>query len=192
MPLFFHFHYGTSYPCRESAECLAHTFISSRLDYMHGNALLCGAPKVQLPRLRRLQNLAARVVMRSPKWAPPCPPPFNSCCHKTRRWLPVGLRIQYKLLLLTFKRLHRPVPPHVHHTLQSCSNLTGRIDRYTLSQEESLVNLPRPDTLLLVPEHYPGLGRNYIYGTHYRFHHDPVHHFDHSRDTSNPSYVSVY
>ena len=53
----------------DSAECLLHAFITSRLD--HGNALLYGIPAYQLSRLQRLQNNAARVVSRTKKYGRP-------------------------------------------------------------------------------------------------------------------------
>jgi hypothetical protein len=89
----------------ESAECLVHAFITSRL--YNSNALLYGVPKVQIARLQRIQNLAARIVTRTPKYDHITP------VLKSLHWLPVVYRIQYKLLLLTFKALHGLAPSYI-------------------------------------------------------------------------------
>ena len=67
-------------------------FVLSRLDY--ANALLVGCPKHCLDRLQKVQNSAARLVLKAKK-----------CDHvtpllQTLHWLPIKARIQYKLSLL--------------------------------------------------------------------------------------------
>ena len=85
------------YLTADSAECLVHAFIASRLN--HSNALLYGIPAYQLSRLQRLQNAAARVVSRTKKYEHITPLLKNLC------WLAVESRIKNKLFLLTFKSL---------------------------------------------------------------------------------------
>lgn len=86
----------------EACETLVHAFISSRLDFC--NSLLYGLPKSLLQKLQHVQNAAARVV---------------SCCQKhdhitpvlySLHWLPVEQRIEFKILLLTFKALNNAAP----------------------------------------------------------------------------------
>lgn len=97
------------YLTTDAAECLVHAFISSRLDL--GNALLYGVPKSQIARLQRLQNLAARVITRTPKYNHITP------VLKALHWLPVEFRIQYKILLLTFKAVHGQSPQYIAELL---------------------------------------------------------------------------
>ncbi|XP_067045506.1 uncharacterized protein [Acropora muricata] len=83
------------YLSRSSSETLTHAFITSRLDYC--NSLLYGLPKYQLSKLQRVMNASARLVYCAPK-----------SCHITPllrelHWLPVCYRIEYKIILLTFK-----------------------------------------------------------------------------------------
>ena len=77
---------------RDSSETLIHAFTSSRLDY--GNNLLYGLPRVQINKIQRVQNAAARLIFEQPKF-----------CHMTPvlsqlHWLPIRYRIEFKILLI--------------------------------------------------------------------------------------------
>ena len=114
------------YLSRESATILVHAFISSRLDYC--NSLLYGLPTYQLNKLQRVQNAAARIIRRLPKF-----------CHITPvlrelHWLPVKFRIDYKILLLTYKGLHEMCPDYLKDLLVICNN-----KRYNLRSSDSLL-----------------------------------------------------
>ena len=76
----------------DSAKKFAVAFILSRLDYC--NALLMGIPDEKVNKLQRIQNSAARLVMRKSK--------HDSVIVLLRRlnWLPVKARIEYKVALL--------------------------------------------------------------------------------------------
>jgi len=94
------------YLSRESTERLVHAFITSRLDYCNG--LLYGAPEYQIKKLQRVMNVSAGLVYRAPKY-----------CHITPllrelHWLPVRLRVDFKILLVTFKILHGVAPSYLN------------------------------------------------------------------------------
>ena len=72
-----------------------HAFITSRLDYY--NSLLAGSPSQLYARLQRIQNSAARLVSKTKKFDHITPVLIKL------HWLPIPLRITYKLLLLVFK-----------------------------------------------------------------------------------------
>ena len=83
------------YLSRQSTEILVQAFITSRLDYCNG--LLYGLPDCLLNKLQRVQNACARLIFREQKF-----------CHVTPLiyelyWLPNKYRIEFKILLITFK-----------------------------------------------------------------------------------------
>ena len=80
----------------EATECLIHAFISSKIDYC--NSLLYGLPACHISKLKRVQNVAARLVTAgSPRF-----------CHTTlllesRHWLPVQFRIHFTAVLVIMR-----------------------------------------------------------------------------------------
>ena len=56
-----------SYLTPETAKLLLHAFVTSKLDYC--NSLLYGVPKYQILRLQRIQNVAARLVTATSRYA---------------------------------------------------------------------------------------------------------------------------
>jgi hypothetical protein len=122
-------HYVTT----EVAEMLVHAFVTSRLD--QNNALLYGISEGLLDKLQRVQNMAARVVTRSGKYC------SATSLLKALHWLPVRYRIQYKILLLTYKCLNELAPTYLTElvsvntptrTLRSSSQLLLQVPRTRL------------------------------------------------------------
>ena len=88
-----------------ATEQVIHAFVTSRLDV--GNALLHRLPVKQLERLQRVQNWAARLVDGARKF-----------CHVTPlliklHWLPIAVRVEYKILLLTHRALTGCAPQYI-------------------------------------------------------------------------------
>ena len=83
----------------------------SRLDY--GNALLAGITDKDTRRLQLAQNTLARVVTYTPRWAHITP------ILRQLHWLPVELRIEFKVLSLVYKCLHyEQAPEYLRNLLQ--------------------------------------------------------------------------
>ena len=90
---------------QQSTKQLVHALVLSRLDTC--NSLLGGLPSNLLQRLQQVQNMCARIIMLSNKRDHATP------LMKELHWLPIKCRINYKLLMLTFKCLHQLAPQYL-------------------------------------------------------------------------------
>ena len=84
---------------------MVHPFIIGLIDYC--NSLLFGLPSVHQLKLQRLQNAAARVISNVPRYSHITP----VLCSLL--WLPVKFRIDFKILLLTFKAIYGHAPGYL-------------------------------------------------------------------------------
>ena len=90
------------------AERVVNAMITGNLDYC--NSLLHGITAGQLRRLQKIQNTAARLILRR-----------NRCSSATMmlhelhelHWLPIKKRVMYKLLLMLYKSQHNVVPDYI-------------------------------------------------------------------------------
>ena len=82
---------------KEQTEMLVHSVITSKLDYC--NSLLINTSQANLFKLQKVQNAAARLVVRGRKRD------GISNVLKELHWLKIESRIYFKILLLTYKRV---------------------------------------------------------------------------------------
>ena len=95
---------------KKDTEKMVHAFISSTLDY--GNTLLYGVSQTQLHKLQVLQNSAARLIEKLKKHDHITETLINL------HWLPVRARIDFKILLYTWKALNDRAPPYIRNMLE--------------------------------------------------------------------------
>ncbi len=96
-----------------NAEILIHVFMTSRLDYC--NALLGGCSARLINKLQLVQNAAARVLTRTRKYD------HISPVLSTLHWLPTKHRIDFKILLMTYKALNGLAPQYLSELLSHYS-----------------------------------------------------------------------
>ena len=120
-----------SFLSTDAANKLAVSLILSRLDYC--NSLLAGLPDSKLNKLQRIQNHAARLVLRKSKHE------SATTLLRTLHWLPVKARIQYKIACLCFQCIYQnSIPPYISDLLHPY-----RPSRTLRSLDTSLLTVPR-------------------------------------------------
>ena len=120
-----------SFLSTDAANKLAVSLILSRLDFC--NSLLAGIPDNKLNKLQRIQNHAARFVLRKSRHA------SASGLLKTLHWLSVKARIPCKIACLCFQCIYQnSMPPYISDLLHPyCFSRTLR------SLVASLLTVPR-------------------------------------------------
>ena len=103
-----------NYLSLSSTERLIHAFVTSRLD--NCNSVLYGLPKCVTNKLQLVQNAAARLVVLSSKRDHITPILANL------HWLPINYRIEFKIILLTFKALHGLAPLYLQDLVSKKSS----------------------------------------------------------------------
>ena len=89
----------------EATKTLVSAFILSRLDYCNG--LLINCPHDLIQRLQKVQNSAARLVLRVPRRDHITP-------HlRTLHWLPIEARIKYKIACLCYQAVNASGPAYL-------------------------------------------------------------------------------
>ncbi len=111
-------------------EKLIHAFISSRLDYC--NALFSSLNHHNLSCLQLVQNAAARQLTRTKLYHHITP------ALATLHWLPVYFRIDFNIILLTYKALNGLAPLYLTELLKPYE--TGRCLRSSFNE---LLAVPR-------------------------------------------------
>ena len=86
------------------------SLVMSHLDY--NNALLINLPKVQICKLQRIQNIAAKIVCSKRK--------FDSVtdCLVDLHWLPIMARIDFKIMLLVYGCVKGTAPNYLQQLIR--------------------------------------------------------------------------
>ena len=114
---------------RKTTEIMIHSYVTSHLD--NGNSLY-GISDHLLTKLQKVQNAAARIITKTRKHD------HITAVLIDLHWLPIKQRIEYKLLLLTFRSLHGLAASYL-------SDLLSRYEptRALRSADAHLLEVPR-------------------------------------------------
>lgn len=97
------------YLTSDTTQTLVNALVTSRLDYC--NSLLYALPDYQISKLQRVQNTAARLICNISKFDHITPTLLKL------HWLPIRFRINFKILLITYKALNGQAPEYLKELL---------------------------------------------------------------------------
>ena len=121
---------------------IVHAFVCSRIDYC--NSVLIGLPKVRLAPLQSVLNAAARLIARLPRFSH-----ISTFMTEQLHWLPLSVRIQFKVLILVLKsqmglapkylcdQIHRPLSATSLRPLRSSDRLDLFVPRVRTAMAQS-------------------------------------------------------
>ena len=89
----------------EATHTLVLGLVTSHLDFC--NSVLFGLPKYSIKKLQRVQNIAAKLVLNRTKHE------SSTESRKQLHWLPIAARIEFKIIVLVYKCLHRNAPEYL-------------------------------------------------------------------------------
>ena len=118
----------------DMAKAVATSLIQTRLDY--ANSILYGTSEVNIGRLQRIQNSAARIVLNQHNRSTP-----SSQLLSQLHWLPVSYRIKFKLATITYKTLSVGQPSYLLTSLNPYHPT-----RSLRSSDQQLLNKPNITT----------------------------------------------
>jgi hypothetical protein len=114
---------------KETSLKLANALIFSHMDY--GNGLFINLPKSTLHPFQRIQNYTAKVILQRSKFS------SSTEALKELHILPIHVRSEFKLLVLTFKCIHGLAPKYLSDLLNATRS------RYTTrSSSRNILHVP--------------------------------------------------
>ena len=94
------------------AKTIACALVGARLDY--ANSVLVGVKTKNVARLQSAQNAVARVVALGSNRQST----NSSALLKHYHWLPIHLRIKFKIACITYKTIHTTQPAYLNSVLE--------------------------------------------------------------------------
>lgn len=93
------------YLTTEASQILIHAYVISKLDTY--NCVLSGIPMKLVDKLKRVQHAAAKCIAQARKYD------SITAILRNLHWLPISKRIEFKILLITYKALNEMAPAYL-------------------------------------------------------------------------------
>ena len=129
---------------KDATRSLVRSMVTSRLDYC--NVLLCAATISTTKKLQLVQNTAARIVTRT-KLSEHITPVLRDL-----HWLPIKRRIEYKVIMHTFRALHGQSPSYISDLI-----VRYKPTRVLRSQNTTSLDIPRVQTATYGDKSFKGM-----------------------------------
>ena len=117
---------------KEACNHAIRSLVLSRLDY--SNSLLININKTDTERLQRIQNRAARIILKARKHDRATP------LLRQLHWWPVEKRISYKVAMIVFKCIHKLAPEYLYTLLKPPHRPNYRLRS---SEDTTILHIPR-------------------------------------------------
>ena len=105
------------YLTKETCKTLVMGLVTSYLDYC--NSLLYGLPVINLNKLQCIQNIASKLMLQKSKYE------SNTLCLMELNWLPIHVRIEFKVLVYVYSCLDNAASVYMRKMLQRYSTREG-------------------------------------------------------------------
>ena len=125
-----------------AARMAMQAFVTSRIDYC--NAALLGLSSASIDRVQHVMNSAARLLLKLPK--------FSQISVRMRdelHWLPVSLRIQFKVILTMWKCVAGYAPDYLRDLCHLLSTISDRRQTRSSVASRFLLEVPRARTVTM-------------------------------------------
>ena len=125
-----------------AARMAIQAFVTSRIDYC--NAALLGLSSASIDRVQHVMNSAARLLLKLPK--------FSQISVRMRdelHWLPVSLRIQFKVILTMWKCVAGYAPDYLRDLCHLLSTISDRRQTRSSVASRFLLEVPRARTVTM-------------------------------------------
>ena len=117
---------------QDTCHTLVCGLVLAHLDY--ANAILADLPNIEIAKMQRVQNIAAKLVMGADNYTSPTE------CRIKLHWLPIRARIKYKILLLVYKCIQGMAPTYLQELINT--NTYSRVGLRS-SNDDYRLQIPR-------------------------------------------------
>ena len=125
-----------------AARSAVQAFILSKVDYC--NSALLGLSATMVDRVQHLMNAAARLILRIPKFSH-----ISAQMRDDLHWLPVQRRIQFKILLTTWRCISGSAPDYLQELCCLLSTIPGSRQLRSTATSPYLLNLLKVRTVTM-------------------------------------------